>query len=93
MSDAMDPDAVQLLTRLEVKVDSLLARDDDHEARLRALEQRAATPPEPPSTHVEKLADHEVRLRGLERWRWLMTGIAAAGGGAIGAAATTLLGG
>lgn len=86
----MDPDAVQLLTRLEVKVDSLLARDDDHEARLRALEQKAVPPHE---QHAEKLADHETRLRGLERWRWLMTGIAAAGGGAIGAAATTLLGG
>lgn len=89
MSD-MDPDAVQLLTRLEVKVDSLLARDDDHEARLRALEHRAATPHE---QHTDKLADHEIRLRGLERWRWLVTGIAAAGGGAVGAAATTFLGG
>ena len=90
MTSAMEPEAVQLLTRLEVKVDSLLARDDDHEARLRVLEQRAIPPHE---QHEKQLADHESRLRGLERWRWLITGIAAAGGGAVGAAATTLIGG
>jgi hypothetical protein len=37
--------------------------------------------------------DHEGRLRRLERALWLVTGAAAAGGGAIGALAQRVMGG
>lgn len=36
--------------------------------------------------------DHEVRLRALERAKWIAAGIAAAGGGAVGTVVTRLMG-
>lgn len=33
---------------------------------------------------VHKTEDHELRLRSLERTKWLIAGLAAAGGGTIG---------
>lgn len=38
-------------------------------------------------------ADHETRIRGLERAKWAFAGFAAAGGGAFGAIVTKLIGG
>jgi hypothetical protein len=35
--------------------------------------------------------DHEKRIRSLEQWKWLATGIAAAAGSGIGAAASSLI--
>lgn len=60
----------------------------DHEARLRALEQRADG-----GEVATDVQDHENRIRGLERARWLIAGFAAGGGGAVGAVVTNLLGG
>lgn len=57
------------------------AHDDarrDHEARLRTLEGY-------------KTADHEQRITSLERWRWVLTGAAAAAGGGVGAGITAAL--
>ena len=56
---------------------------DDHETRLRMLEQRPVTD--------EK--DHEDRLRKIERMIWIAAGGALAGGGLIGTVAGKLLGG
>lgn len=35
-------------------------------------------------TVVSKSEDHEVRLRSLERAKWIVAGLAAAGGGTLG---------
>ena len=47
-------------------------------------------------THVEwverNIKDHETRIRSLEQWRWVLTGIAIASGG-LGAWLSNLLGG
>jgi hypothetical protein len=53
----------------------------DHEARLRVLEARPIDPSIPG------------RVRALERFRWLVTGAAAAGGGVVGGIVTAILGG
>lgn len=58
---------------------------DDHETRLRQLEQR-----EDGSADV---ADLELRMRDLERWRWSVGTLLAGGGGAIGALLTKFFGG
>ena len=39
------------------------------------------------------LADHEQRIRILEKAKWLIAGFCAAGGGGVGVIATKLLGG
>ena len=56
---------------------------DDHETRLRLLEQRPVTD--------EK--DHEDRLRKIEHMIWIAAGGALAGGGLIGTVTGKLLGG
>jgi hypothetical protein len=77
------------MTRVETKLDMLIAQlglgHQDHEARIRALEQRVDP------THVD--VDHENRLRRLERVMWWAAGVAAAGGGGVGALLVSLLGG
>jgi hypothetical protein len=40
---------------------------------------------------LSDVSDHEDRLRKLERIVWIATGLAAASGGAIGAAATSII--
>lgn len=46
---------VEMLIRVDEKLNTLIATDHDHEARIRTLEQR------------EPDADHETRLRELEK--------------------------
>jgi hypothetical protein len=83
------------LVAVETKIDIVLVRlgdgHTDHEARIRALEARP--------DHARELAEHTAdmaqisgRIRGLERFRWVMTGAAATGGGALGALVAQLLG-
>jgi hypothetical protein len=43
-------------------------------------------------TALTEVADHEQRLRRLERALWVATGAAAAGGGSIGALVVSALG-
>lgn len=74
-----------LLVEIKTKLDILLVRHDDHETRLRAVEQR-------PAPDHEKHLDHETRIRGLERARWIAQGAAALTGTIAGAAAGYLLG-
>lgn len=77
------------LTTIEVMLRGALESRDDHEVRIRALEQAAAT-----REKVEKL---EGRIRGMENFRWkLAGGIAVIGsvvGGLAGAIATAFIGG
>lgn len=89
------PDMMPHLAKLEskfdmvnFKLDQLLARGDDHETRLRQLEQR--------SDPAIKISDHEARLRTMEAWRWKLTGavlVAGAAGGSAGAVLAPLFGG
>ena len=48
-------------------------------------------------TLIEQMAkgdtDHEIRIRRLERWQWLATGLAGGIGGVLGQAAKGVLGG
>lgn len=41
----------------------------------------------------EDIADHEERIRSLEKWIWRASGLAALGGAGLGQALTKLLGG
>ena len=41
---------------------------------------------------IEQRSDHEVRIRALERFKWLLAGAALAGGGAAGSIAAKLIG-
>lgn len=73
---AGDPGPViERLIRIETKQDITLQKVDDQENRIRALEQDNT-----PGGH----ADHESRIRRLERSMWLIAGAAAAGGGVAG---------
>lgn len=40
---------------------------------------------------IEQRSDHEIRIRRLERWMWLVLGAGLAGGGAAGTVAAQLL--
>lgn len=75
------------LVAVETKLDLVLERlgdgHSDHEARIRALEQRVD-----PSN-----VDHEARIRRLERMVWLAAGAASAAGGALGAWMSAVAGG
>jgi hypothetical protein len=42
---------------------------------------------------IGRVDDHETRLRRLERTVWIAAGVAAAGGGAVGAVARQIMGG
>lgn len=73
---AGDPGPViERLIRIETKLDVVREDQTDQEHRLRALEVDNA-----PGGH----ADHETRIRRLERSMWLIAGAAAAGGGVAG---------
>lgn len=41
----------------------------------------------------EKFTSHEQRIRDLEKWRWIQTGLSVGGGAVGGGAAVKLLGG
>jgi hypothetical protein len=84
-------EVIKGIERLNVKLDELLRRGDDHEARLRVIEHRD----DPSREHAEQLADLQTRMRAQEKWRWQVVGaLAAAGvlGGGAGASVTALLG-
>jgi hypothetical protein len=86
-----DLEIIKGIERLDVKVSELLRRGDDHEARLRVLEQRD----DPSEEHGKQLVDHENRIRSGELWRWKATGaILAAGilGGGAGQALQAVMG-
>jgi hypothetical protein len=87
-----ESEIVDRLARIDVKLDQLLARDDDHETRIRTLEQRSDShrAVEDLKAEMEKL---QTRVAGLERFRWLITGAAAGAGGIVGSLLGPLLGG
>jgi len=102
-----DSDVIDRLARIDVKLDQLLARGDDHEARLRVVEQRA----EPQREHAVllqqqaneitelkgELAEQKKELGDVQRVRWqvtgLIAGLAAGGGGVVGSLVTNMLSG
>lgn len=69
------PDPVEVaLARIETKLDTVIGQGRDHEDRLRAVEGHdLATLRDT----VRQLTEH---VQSLQRWRWLMTGAAAAAG-------------
>lgn len=67
------PTLGEQLAAANTKLDILLVRGDDHEIRLRNLEARDAA-----GDTIEEKADRENRLRSLERFRWVLLGVAAA---------------
>jgi len=77
------PALIERMIRIETKLDVFNTSGQDHEARIRALEQDNI-----PGGH----GDHESRIRRLERSVWLAAGAAAAGGGIVGQLITPLLG-
>ena len=83
------------LVAVETKIDIVLVRlgdgHTDHETRLRILEAKPDTAREL-ADHTADIAQLTKRIAGLERFRWVMTGAAATGGGAFGALLTPLLG-
>lgn len=80
----------QMRTDVRDLVQSLkpIARQvEDHEARLRLVDGL----PDDVKGTVTRLDDHEERIRGLERGKWMVTGGAAVLGGGIGSVVTVLL--
>jgi len=69
-----------LLVEIKVKVDILVGQHSDHENRLRAVEQHPIITPTVQAT----VADHEARLRLIERRIWVGVGAAAVAGGLAG---------
>lgn len=67
------------LLEMELELKGLPAKVEDHEARIRILEGRPVS------------ADHELRIRSLEKSRWLAAGFAAAIGGSAGGVLSQLL--
>lgn len=78
------PLLVERMIRIETKLDVFNNSYQDHENRIRALEQDNT-----PGGHM----DHESRIRRLERSVWLAAGAAAAGGGVVGQLVAPLIGG
>ena len=74
---------IEVRTRLDILIAQTAATHSDHEARLRAVEQRPNL-----ATALGELGirfvDHETRMRSIERRLWVAAGAAMAGGGAIG---------
>ena len=79
------PDPLEItLARIETKLDQAIADGRDHEARLRQLEAHDVASLKATITELTSAVE------GLQRWRWLITGAAAAAGGGIGAITTAL---
>lgn len=82
----MDQDQLLLITerlvRMETKIDFVSERLAHNESRLLSLEKLVGN----------GTADHEVRIRKLEKFVWLAMGFAAAGGGVVGSLMTNLMG-
>ena len=73
---------VAVETKLDLVLGQLVGTHQDHEARLRVLEQRVD-----PSN-----VDHESRIRKLERAMWIWAGAAGMAGGGLGAFLANVLG-
>jgi hypothetical protein len=69
-----DPQTLERLVRIETKMDFVVDSFKSQESRITALEKLQDAP------HP----DHESRIRKLERVVWIASGIALAGGGALG---------
>lgn len=82
--DAVRDRLVAVETKLDIVLGQVTGVHQDHETRLRALESRADT--------VAMVRENTARIRALERFRWVVTGAAATGGGALGALVAQLLG-
>lgn len=59
MNSMDDPKLVEVLTRIETKIDQFSLNIGDHESRIRTLEQ-----------HVSPTLDHDSRLTALEKKVW-----------------------
>lgn len=77
-----DLEIIKGLERVNVKLDELLRRGDDHETRLRTLEQRPDL--------ADDVTDHETRIRAVERWKWQIAGAVLAAGALGGGASQAL---
>jgi hypothetical protein len=81
----MDQDQLLMITerlvRMETKIDFLSERSTRNEVRLDSLERMSG-----PN------ADHEARIRKLEKIVWVAMGFAAALGGAVGGFVSNLIG-
>jgi hypothetical protein len=75
----IEPTVEAILVRIETKLDIALSDIEDHEHRIRKIENSG------------KPEDHEVRLRKLEQALWLSAGIATAVGGGIGTVVSIVL--
>lgn len=75
-------DVAVILARMEVKLDHALEKTNDHEARIRRLEDN--DPPE--------IGDHETRIRALERKVWVASGVFAFVGTGVGTALSRVIG-
>lgn len=76
-----DPQTIERLVRIETKLDYMSDTFKSQDARIISLETRIPD------------ADHETRIRKLERALWMVAGAAAAGGGTAGALISQILGG
>lgn len=88
--DAVRDRLVVVETKLDMVLRQLDGSHSDHEARIRALEQRVDPPH---AEHADRLVDHESRLRRLERTVWLAAGAAAAAGAGLGTFVASAFGG
>ena len=70
------------LAVINTKLDTLLIQRDDHEVRLRALEQNTESP--------EVRTKRDERIARLEQFRWLLMGAAIAGSAGAGIGSTAL---
>ncbi len=93
------PPLVERMIRIEAKLDTFNANHQDHEGRIRVTESQQATMSGQLASLDGRLAsgastfaDHETRLRGLERRMWITAGVALLGGGVMGAVIGPLLG-
>lgn len=77
------PGLIERMIRIETKLDVANGNHQDHENRLRTLEN---------DNVLGGHQDHESRIRRLERSVWLAAGAAAAGGGILGSIVGPLIG-
>ena len=68
---------------LKYAVDGIYKRFDDLKADLAAISAAVAEHPKT-CPQIKIMEKHEERIRAIEKWRWLVTGAAAAAGGTIG---------
>ena len=87
------------MIRIEAKLDTFNANHQDHEGRIRLLEATATTNQSNIGTldgrltqGAQTFADHESRIRGLERRMFVTAGVALLGGGILGVVLGPLLG-